>query len=68
MLFPLGAQLDQNGQLATFEVLVIFNKEFTWLKRLPVSDWFINCVFFLRGTSTEKAFPLSLAQHYETGT
>lgn len=44
VLFPaLGAcaKLDQDGQLASFEFLVVFNKEFIWLKRLLVSDWVI---------------------------
>lgn len=55
VLFPAlgaGAKLDQDGQLATFEFLGVFNKEFTWLKRLSVSDWVINYVF--RRTSTQK--------------
>lgn len=49
VLFPAlgaGAKLDQDGQLAIFEFLGVFNKKFTWLKRLSVSDWVIDYVFF----------------------
>lgn len=41
VLFPVlgaGAELDQDGQLTTFEFLVAFNKEFIWLKMLPVCE------------------------------